>query len=60
MDETRLAIGLVFIGASGSAILAGVFFAFSWFVMAALGRISPIQVVAEVNSINSPLSIRVS
>ena len=52
MDETRLAIGLVFIVAIGSGIVAGVFFAFSSFVMAALGRISPTQAVAAMNSIN--------
>src|SRR5262250_333720 len=52
MDKTRLAIGLVFLAAIGSGIVAGVFFAFSSFVMAALGRISPAQAVAAMNSIN--------
>src|SRR5215510_6262323 len=52
MDKARLAIGLVFIAAIGSGIVAGVFFAFSSFVMAALARISPPQAVAAMNSIN--------
>ena len=52
MDNTRLASGLVFMAAIGSGIVAGVFFAFSSFVMAALGRISPTQAVAAMNSIN--------
>jgi uncharacterized membrane protein len=36
----------------GSGIVAGVFFAFSSFVMVALGRISPVQGIAAMNSIN--------
>jgi len=52
MDNTRLASGLVFMASIGSGIVAGVFFAFSSFVMAALGRISPPQAVAAMNSIN--------
>jgi len=52
MDKTRLAIGLVFIAAIGSGIVAGIFFAFSSFVMTALGKISPAQAVAAMNSIN--------
>jgi uncharacterized membrane protein len=52
MDNTRLASGLVFMAAIGSGIVAGAFFAFSSFVMPALGRISPTQAVAAMNSIN--------
>jgi uncharacterized membrane protein len=36
----------------GSGLTAGVFFAFSTFVMAALARISPEQGIAAMNSIN--------
>jgi uncharacterized membrane protein len=43
---------LVFIAAIGSGITAGVFFAFSSFVIAALKRISPEHGVAVMNSIN--------
>src|SRR5215471_6429902 len=52
MDHTRLAIGLVFVAVIGSGIVAGVFFAFSSFVMAALRRISPARAVAAMESIN--------
>jgi uncharacterized membrane protein len=37
---------------TGSGLTAGIFFAFSTFVMAALARISPEQGVAAMNSIN--------
>ena len=43
---------LAFAGAIGSALVAGVFFAFSSFVMAALGRLSPEQGIAAMQSIN--------
>jgi len=43
---------LVFVAAIGSGITAGVFFAFSSFVIAALKRISPEQGTAVMNSIN--------
>src|SRR5262249_10185920 len=52
MDKTRLAIALVFIAAIGNGIVSGVFFAFSSFVMAALGRISPAQAIEAMTSIN--------
>lgn len=52
MDKTPLAIGLVFVTAIGSGIVAGIFFAFSSFVMAGLGRIPPVQGIAAMNSIN--------
>jgi uncharacterized membrane protein len=41
-----------FIAAIGSGIVAGIFFAFSSFVMAGLGRIPPVQGIAAMNSIN--------
>lgn len=43
---------LTFTGAIGSALAAGVFFAFSTFVMAALGRIPAEQGIAAMQSIN--------
>jgi uncharacterized membrane protein len=43
---------LIFVAAIGSGITAGVFFAFSSFVMAALKRVAPEQGVAAMNSIN--------
>lgn len=43
---------LIFVAAIGSGITAGVFFAFSSFVIAALKRISPEQGVAAMNSIS--------
>ncbi len=43
---------LTFIGAISSALVAGIFFAFSNFVMQALGRIPPEQGVAAMQSIN--------
>ncbi len=38
--------------ALGSALVAGVFFAFSTFVMKALGRLQPEQGIAAMQSIN--------
>jgi uncharacterized membrane protein len=52
MDKTRIAMGLVLVAAIGTGIVAGVFFAFSSFVMTALERIPPAQGVAAMNSIN--------
>ncbi len=43
---------LVCLAAMGSAIVGGMFYAFSSFVMRALGRIAPEQGVAAMNSIN--------
>ena len=43
---------LTFIGALGSAVIAGVFFAFSSFVMAALGRLPAQEGMAAMRSIN--------
>jgi uncharacterized membrane protein len=48
----RLISGLIFISALGSGLIAGVFFAFSSFVMAALARLPAAQGVAAMQSIN--------
>jgi uncharacterized membrane protein len=48
----RALFGLVCAAAVGSAIVGGIFYAFSSFVMKALGRIAPEQGVAAMNSIN--------
>ena len=44
---------LTFIAALGSGLVAGIFFAFSNFVMKALARVPPAQGVAAMQSINS-------
>lgn len=43
---------LIFISALGSALVGGIFFAFSTFVMAALGRLPAEQGIATMNHIN--------
>ena len=43
---------LVLLAALGSGLIAGVFFAFSSFVMGALGRLPPPQGIAAMQSIN--------
>ena len=48
----RAIFTLTFTAAIGSGLVAGVFFAFSTFVMAALGRLIPEQGIAAMNSIN--------
>lgn len=50
LDQAMFA--LTFAAAIGSAVVAGIFFAFSTFVMAALGRIPAEQGVAAMQSIN--------
>jgi uncharacterized membrane protein len=50
MDQISFVI--TFAAAIGSALVAGIFFAFSTFIMAALGRIPPEQGVAAMQSIN--------
>ncbi|HEX6704387.1 MAG TPA: anthrone oxygenase family protein [Albitalea sp.] len=50
--QARTAFLLVFAAALGSGIAAGIFYAFSSFVMAALGRLPPEQGVAAMNHIN--------
>ena len=47
-----LLTGLSFAAAGGAALVGGVFFGFSNFVMAALGRLSPEQGATAMNSIN--------
>lgn len=42
----------VFVATLASGLVAGVFFAFSSFVMAALGRLPPAEGIAAMNSIN--------
>ncbi|MEF3302894.1 anthrone oxygenase family protein [Paenibacillus sp. GYB003] len=51
MNE-RLLFVLTFASALGSGLIAGLFFAFSAFVMTALGRIPPHQGMAAMQSIN--------
>jgi uncharacterized membrane protein len=48
----RLITGLILISALGSGLIAGSFFAFSTFVMAALARLPAAQGVAAMQSIN--------
>jgi uncharacterized membrane protein len=48
----RILFALTFTAAIGSGLVAGIFFAFSTFVMAALGRILPEQGIAAMQSIN--------
>jgi len=52
MNKTPLEMGLVFAAAIGSGLVGGTFYAFSSFVMAALGRIPPAQGVAAMKGIN--------
>ncbi|MGO4711946.1 anthrone oxygenase family protein [Bradyrhizobium sp. 2TAF24] len=51
MLERALVAG-TFAAAIGSGLVAGIFFAFSTFVMAALGRLAPEQGMAAMNAIN--------
>lgn len=48
----RILLILTFLAAIGSGVVGGIFFAFSTFVMAALGRLPPEQGIAAMNSIN--------
>jgi uncharacterized membrane protein len=48
----RLIFALTFLSALGAALVAGIFFAFSAFVMRALGRLPPAGGVAAMQSIN--------
>lgn len=53
---TQLVItGLLWFGAIGCGILAGLYFAFSTFIMAALGRLEVVQGVSAMSSINSTI-----
>jgi uncharacterized membrane protein len=44
--------GLLWFSAIGCGLLAGIYFAFSTFVMTALGRVGPVQGIAAMNAIN--------
>jgi uncharacterized membrane protein len=44
--------GLLWFSAIGCGLLAGVYFAFSTFIMTALGRIGQAQGIAAMNAIN--------
>ncbi|MBB6734137.1 DUF1772 domain-containing protein [Cohnella zeiphila] len=48
-------IGLAYASALGSGLIAGIFFAFSAFVMAALARLPAAQGIAAMQSINSTI-----
>lgn len=48
----NLLTGLSFAAAAGSALVGGVFFGFSSFIMAGLGRLAPEQGASAMNSIN--------
>ena len=48
----RLLFALAFFSAVGSGVMAGLFFAFSAFVMTALGRLAPASGIAAMQSIN--------
>lgn len=47
-----LLVSLEFIAALGAGLTAGIFYAFSTFVMAALARLPPAEGIAAMNSIN--------
>jgi uncharacterized membrane protein len=48
----QLHFALVFVALLGSGLIAGIFFAFSTFVMKALARLSPAEGIAAMQSIN--------
>ncbi len=48
----RLLYALTFVSALGAALVAGIFFAFSSFVMSALGRLPPANGISAMQSIN--------
>jgi uncharacterized membrane protein len=48
----RFLVPLTFVAALGCGLVGGVFFAFSSFVMKALGRLQPAQGIAAMQSIN--------
>lgn len=47
--------GLLWVSALGCALLAGLFFAFSTFIMKALGRLPPAAGIAAMNAINTAI-----
>jgi uncharacterized membrane protein len=50
-----LIASLLWFGAIGCGLLAGIYFGFSTFIMTALGRIEQVQGVSAMNSINSTI-----
>src|SRR4030095_15610301 len=54
-DMTDLIRCLLWFGAIGCGLLAGVYFAFSTFIMTAFARIEPAKGVSDMNSINSTI-----
>jgi uncharacterized membrane protein len=48
----RLMFALTFLSAPGAGLVAGIFFAFSAFIMSALGRLSPAGGISAMQSIN--------
>ena len=54
-DMTNLIRSLLWFGAIGCGLLAGVYFAFSTFIMTAFGRIEPAKGVSAMSSINSTI-----
>jgi uncharacterized membrane protein len=46
---------LLWFSAVGCGLIAGIYFAFSTFIMPALGRIEPLHAVSAMNSINSTI-----
>lgn len=48
----NISVALIFIAAIGCGLVAGIFFAFSSFVMAALGRLPSDHGVAAMNAVN--------
>jgi len=48
----NLHFGLTFLAALGAGLVAGIFFAFSNFVMGALGRVAPAAGIAAMQAIN--------
>jgi len=48
----RLMFALTFLSALGAGLVAGIFFAFSAFIMSALGRLSPAGGISAMQSIN--------
>jgi hypothetical protein len=53
MHSELLVTWLLWFGAMGCGMIAGLYFAFSTFVMRALGRIEQAQGISAMNSINS-------
>ena len=49
---TKLISALIWVGAVGCGVIAGLYFAFSTFIMAALGRIGQSAGIAAMNAIN--------